>query len=58
MAREYTSEELREEADRHDMPMVARNALRFVADLFDLSADTRYSLEAIGLRVRNQLNEL
>ena len=29
-----------------------------VADLFELAADRRYSLEAIGIRVRNQLNEL
>jgi hypothetical protein len=39
-------------------PPVVRASLNFVAELFEMAADDKYSNEMIGIRVRNQLNHL
>ena len=57
-SREYSPQELRDLAEGDLLPAPASHALRFVAELFELAADDRYSAELIGIRVRNQLGHL
>lgn len=40
------------------VPSIHRAALNFVAELFEMASNEKYSNEMIGIRVRNQLNHL
>lgn len=63
LPKEYSPQELRiiaatlQHADGDGVEVGSR-ALNFVAELFEIAADSRCSAELIGLRVRNQLNHL
>lgn len=57
-AKQYTAKELREVADNMvGATAVAIAAIRFTADLYELAEDG-VSVEAIGIRVKNQLGHL
>lgn len=58
MAEQWTPKQLREHAENRVIGPLASNALRFVAELFELADDDKVSSELIGIRVRNQLNHL
>ena len=63
LPKEYTPKKLRDIAALlqyadGDGVDVGSRALNFVAELFEIAADPRYSSELIGIRVRNQLNHL
>ena len=55
-AQEFKPAELREMAE--NAAPLHKSALRFIAELFEMADDSRYSNEMIGIRVRNQLNHL
>ena len=58
MPKEWSPKELRHLADQEGMDATLRSAFNFIADLFEMASDDRFSTELIGIRVRNQLQHL